>query len=116
MAQFKSVAEAGREIRRIRTEALKSAKGGLRAIYRTLELPGKNPLKDAHAALDAAVLKAYGFDPKDDLLSQLLALNLEVARRIETGQLVTSPGLPPNYPDPAKLITTDCIQPPEANK
>jgi len=27
---------------------------GLRALYRTLELPGKSPLKDAHAALDAA--------------------------------------------------------------
>jgi len=25
-------------------------KGGLRALYRTLELPGANPLKDAHAA------------------------------------------------------------------
>ena len=112
-AQIEAVAEAGREIRRIRAEALKSAKGGLRAIYRTLELPGKNPLKDAHAALDAAVLKAYGFDPKADLLAQLLALNLEVARRIETGQPVTSPGLPPTYPNPAKLITPDCIQPPE---
>jgi hypothetical protein len=33
----------------------------LRAAYRTLELPGKNPLKDAHAALDADALDAYGF-------------------------------------------------------
>jgi hypothetical protein len=31
-------------------------KGGLRALYRTLELPGANPLKDAHAALDTAIL------------------------------------------------------------
>jgi hypothetical protein len=27
----------------------------LPAVYRTLELPGANPLKDVHAALDAAV-------------------------------------------------------------
>ena len=60
---------------------MKAVAGGLRAVYRTLELPGKNPLKEAHAALDRAVLDAYGFDPKGDLLAQLLALNLEVAAR-----------------------------------
>jgi hypothetical protein len=32
-------------------------------------------LKDAHAALDTAVLTAYGFSTKKDLLAQLLALN-----------------------------------------
>ena len=59
--QADAVAEAGREVRRVRSEALTKIKGGLRAVYRTLELPGKNPLKDAHAALDQAVLDAYGF-------------------------------------------------------
>jgi len=59
--QIDAVAEAGREVRRVRADALTKIKGGLRAVYRTLELPGKNPLKDAHAALDAAVLDAYGF-------------------------------------------------------
>jgi hypothetical protein len=39
----------------------------LRAVYRTLELPGKHPLQDAHAALDAAVLAACGFSAKKDL-------------------------------------------------
>ncbi len=56
IAQITAVAEAARELRRIRAEALPRLKGGLRALYRTLELPGANPLKDAHAALDAAVL------------------------------------------------------------
>ena len=59
--QIDAVAEAGRAVRRIRADALTKIKGGLRAVYRTLELPGKNPLKDAHAALDKAVLDAYGF-------------------------------------------------------
>ena len=36
----------GREVRRVRAEALKNIKGGLRALYRTLELPGTNPLKE----------------------------------------------------------------------
>ena len=70
-----------------------------------------NPLKDAHSALDAAVLTAYGFSAKKDLLAQLLALNLEVAARIEPGEPVTALGVPRNYPDPAKLVTKDCIKP-----
>jgi hypothetical protein len=110
VAQIDSVAEAGREVRRVRSEALEKIKGGLRAVYRTLELPGKNPLKDAHAALDAAVLGAYAFSAKEDLLAQLLDLNLQVARRFDAGEAVTAPGSPPDYPDPSGLITDDCIR------
>ena len=106
-----AVAAAGREVRRIRAETLPKLKGGLRALYRTLELPGANPLKVAHAALDAAVLAAYGFKAKADLLAQLLALNQQVAAQIEHGEPVTAPGLPPGLPNPADFITSDCIQP-----
>jgi hypothetical protein len=106
------VDNSAREVRRIRDEALTKIKGGLRAVYRTLELPGQNPLKDAHAALDAAVLAAYGFSAKQDLLQQLLDLNLTVAARIDEGESVTAPGIPPDFPNPKSLITPDCIQPP----
>ena len=109
--QIDAVAAAAREVRRVRAEALRNLKGGLRALYRTLELPGANPLKDAHAALDAAVLAAYGFSAKKDLLAQLLALNLQVAANIEAGSPVTAPGVPKNYPEAKKLVTEDCIQP-----
>ena len=105
------MAKAGREVRRVRAEALAKITGGLRAVYRTLELPGANPLKDAHATLDAAVLAAYGFSPKTDLLAQLLDLNHTVANRITRNEPVTSPGIPPNYPHPESLITEDCIRP-----
>ncbi|MCX6907253.1 MAG: hypothetical protein NTY01_04330 [Verrucomicrobia bacterium] len=90
---------------------LRQTIGGLRALYRTLELPGANPLRDAHAALDSAVLAAYGFNAKKDLLAQLLALNQDVAAKIEQGAPVTAPGVPKGYPDPAKLVTEDCIRP-----
>jgi hypothetical protein len=43
---------------------------------------------------------------------QLLALNLEVAQRIDQAQPVTAPGIPANYPDPKNLVTDDCIKPP----
>jgi hypothetical protein len=131
---------AAREVRRVRAEALRNLKGGLRALYRTLEwtrsrplarlsrafcfaeflspspqtaqVPGTNPLKDAHTALDAAVLAAYGFSAKKDLLAQLLALNQQVAANIENGSSVTAPGVPKHYPDAKKLVTEDCIRPP----
>jgi len=109
--QIDSVAAAARELRAVRAEALPKIKGGLRALYRILELPGANPLKDAHAALDTAVLAAYGFSAKKDLLAQLLALNQEVAAKIEQGNPVTAPGVPQNYPDAKKLVTEDCIKP-----
>lgn len=128
------MAAAAREVRGVRAEALRNLKGGLRALYRTLELPGANPLKDAHAALDAAVFAlwssagsrdsatradysigraTYGFRAKKDLLAQLLALNLEVAAKIERGEPATAPGIPPGYPEPERLVTQDCIQPPD---
>jgi hypothetical protein len=109
--QIDAVAVAARELRRVRAEALSKMKGGLRALYRTLELPGANPLKDAHAALDTAVLTAYGFNPKRDLLAQLLTLNQAVAAKIENGESVTAPGVPQNYPDAKKLVTGNCIRP-----
>lgn len=113
-AQVKTVAEAGRALHEYRRAAMSSnPRLTLRDLYRTLELPGKNPLKDLHAALDQAVLSAYGFDPAADLLAQLLALNGQVAARLAAGEPVTAPGLPPDYPTPAELVSPGCITPPE---
>jgi len=62
-------------------------------------------------ALLSAGLAAYGFSAKKDLLAQLLALNQQVAAKIEKGEPVTAPGVPQNYPDPMELVTEDCIRP-----
>ncbi len=110
-ADIKAVARTARKIREVREVALRSIKGGLRGLYRTLELPGKNPLKSAHADLDDAVLSAYGFSPKKALLKQLLNLNLAVARGIERGEAVVGPGLPPGIRDREYFVTSDCINP-----
>jgi hypothetical protein len=85
--------------------------GGLRALYGILELPGANPLKHTHAALDTAVLAAYGFSAKKDLLAQLLELNLSVAQRLAKTEPVTPPGIPATFPNPETLISDDCIRP-----
>lgn len=76
-----------------------------------MELPGKNPLKDAHAALDAAVLKAYGFEAESGLLTELLQLNQKVAESIRRNERVTAPGIPTDYPNSGALVSDDCIRP-----
>lgn len=63
--------------------------------YDSLREPGRNPLRDLHAALDDAVLEAYGFDRNEDALVQLLALNasiIEAERRRDAVAAVRGPG------------------------
>jgi hypothetical protein len=110
-AQVLAVAEAGRRVRRVRDALLKPTAGGLRGIYRLLELPGRHPLKEAHAVLDAAVLEAFGFSRSTDLLAQLLELNRAVAEAPAARAEVTAPGIPASYPHPSELITADCYAP-----
>jgi hypothetical protein len=97
-AQTRAVAEAGINIRRLRERALADVRGGgLREVYRVLEAPGKDPLKQAHTALDEAVRDAYGFDKKDDVLAALMGLNRDVFSRLGAMQHVTAPGVPSDY-------------------
>jgi hypothetical protein len=114
-AQVDAVAAAGRHLRRIRADAATNDGTGLRVLYRTLDLPGKNPLKDAHDALDAAVMRAYGFSAKADLLRQVLDLNIDVAARIDAGKGVMGPGVPATYSTPALLVSADCFGGPPAS-
>ena len=77
-------------------------------MYRVLEAPGKDPLKQAHAALDEAVRDAYGFGKKDSL-AEVLALNREMLTRLGAMQPVTPPGIPACYPAQEKLVSQDRI-------
>jgi len=77
---------------------------------RALWSASANAENKQHERDDAAVLAAYGFSAKQDLLAQLLALNLDVTARIATAKPVVAPGIPPNYPHPDRLITDDCIR------
>ncbi|MBO0880018.1 MAG: hypothetical protein J2P17_06550 [Mycobacterium sp.] len=47
--------------------------------YDALRTPGKSTLRDMRDRLDAAVVELYGFNPNEDMLAQLLALNLAAA-------------------------------------
>ena len=85
LVDVKKVAVAAKELRFKRNELMNKHDYTLRDIYRILEEPGSNPLKNAHQKLDDAVCAAYGFGKRKDILTQLLALNYEVAERIEKG-------------------------------
>ena len=112
IAQAQKIAAAV-SLRALRRKVMADNNWSLRELYRSLELPGQNALRDAHAELDAAVRAAYGMKSKEDPLAFLLALNATTAQREARGEAVTAPGLPPCASDPSSFLTTDCIQPPQ---
>jgi antitoxin component of RelBE/YafQ-DinJ toxin-antitoxin module len=99
--------KANRVSKRLGTSTSETVRIFVTQIART----GKVPLK-LDAGLDAAVLAAYGFSAKKDLLVQLLELNLSVAQRLENAEPVTPPGIPAAFPNPETLISDDCIRSP----
>ncbi len=111
VAKIRAVADAALALRALRHEIMQANDWSLRELYKSLETPGENRLRAAHAALDAAVRAAYGMKPGEDILAFLLKLNLELAEKEAKGKSITPPGLPSNYPDAKKLVTDDCIQP-----
>ncbi len=114
LKNIRAVAEAACALRTLRREIMGANGWSLRELYKSLETPGENRLRTAHATLDTAVRAAYGMKPDEDILAFLLKLNLELAETEAKGERITPPGLPPNYPDPRELVTEDCIRPPSA--
>ena len=98
-------------LRTLRRETMQKLNCSLRDLYRTLEQPGDNPLRDAHARLDAAVRAAYGIHDDVDPLAFLLELNLACAAKEKAGEKIMPPGLPLSPEEHGQFITEDCIQP-----
>lgn len=65
--------------------------------YDALRTPGQSTLRDMHDRLDAAVVELYGFNPNEDMLAQLLALNLAAATDPEVSTRPGSGGRPEAY-------------------
>ena len=101
-----------RRLRPARPAPRDNAKNGwsLRELYKTLETPGENKLRDAQDALDTAVRAAYGMKPAEDILAFLLKLNLELADKEKKGDPVTPPGLPASIEKPEQFVTEDCVK------
>ncbi len=107
--QIEAVAKEAVALRQLRREVMAKMNWSLRDLYRTLEDPGSNPLRDAQARLDAAVRAAYAMHKEADILAFLLALNQTCAAREAAGEKITPPGLPLPVEEHEKFITSDCI-------
>ena len=114
LAQVKAIAEAAVSLRALRREIMAANGWSLRDLYRTLETPGTNRLRDAQADLDTAVRAAYGMKENEDTLAFLLKLNLDLAALESKGQAIIAPGLPGFVPNPKDFATDDCIKAPDS--
>jgi hypothetical protein len=108
-AQIDAVAEAAVALRTLRRSLMKQHALSLRELYRSLESPGKHPLKDAHTALDRAVRAAYGMGKTKDPLAFLLELNARLAARESAGRTIVGPGWPASA-GRKRLVTADCVE------
>jgi hypothetical protein len=112
LAKIRAVAEAAVSLRALRREIMTANGWSLRDLYRTLETPGTNRLRDAHTALDAAVRAAYAMKENEDTLAFFLKLNLGLTAKESVGESITPPGLPAFITVLGSYVTDDCIQVP----
>src|SRR5699024_606729 len=110
--QVESIAQKAKKLRNVRYDLMEQHGINLRELYRTMDLAGENPLKDAHQKLDNEVRKAYGMKQNDSILQHLLNLNFELAdkEKDSTDNLI-KPGLTDFIEDSSKYISEDCIEP-----
>ncbi len=107
--QIEAVAKEAVALRQFRREVMAKMNWSLRDLYRTLEEPGSNPLRDAQAKLDAAVRAAYAMPKDADILAFLLALNQACAAKEAAGETITPPGLSLPVEERGEFVTEDCI-------
>ncbi|MEM6271624.1 MAG: DNA methyltransferase [Bacteroidota bacterium] len=109
-SEIEAVVRASKELRKNRKRIMETHSKSLREIYRIMEKPGVNPLRMLHNTLDKAVMKAYGFDGRKDILTQVLALNHSLAEAEASGMTIEAAGLPSYIQNPQEYISEDCIQ------
>ncbi|MBN8982051.1 MAG: class I SAM-dependent DNA methyltransferase [Rhizobiales bacterium] len=111
LAAISAVAKAAVELRDMRAAARTKHKLSLRELYRTLDLPGEQPLKKAQEKLDKAVMAAYGMKSDEDPLRFLLDQNHKLAKLEKKKIAIQGPGLPTIASSEKALVTKDCVTP-----
>jgi hypothetical protein len=95
LVHVKQVSLAAVNLRKVRRQVMASNGWTLRKLYRTLDLPGTNLLRDTQSELDEAVRSAYGMSAEDDTLRFLLNLNSRAAKQEALpGKKPSGPGIP----------------------
>jgi len=111
--EVNGVADAARNLRRVRDALMKDNGWSLRALYQAAEVPGPHPLKEAQSVLDEAVRAAYGMPADQEATEFLLELNQLVVEDEAEGRPVQGPGLPRGLdPHDPRWTSNDCIEPP----
>jgi hypothetical protein len=77
-----------------RNEVMVARNWGITDLYNAYFHEPASRLAKLHQALDALVLNAYGWKASEDILSNLLDLNLELADREAAGEIVVGPWAP----------------------
>lgn len=112
-----AVGQAAQQLRVTRDRLMQANGWSLRDLYRSAEVEGPHPLKEAQAALDAAVEAAYGKPADQEATEFLLEMNLALAEDEAAGETIQGPGLPKVDgqdldPKDPRWFSTDCIEPP----
>jgi hypothetical protein len=86
------------ELHQYRSYQMEQKQWGITKLYNAYFHEPASQLYKLHKQLDALVLQAYDFDPTDDLLEKLLALNLALAAKEQRGEPVVGPWDPTQPP------------------
>ena len=86
------------ELHQYRSDQMEQKQWGITKLYNAYFHESASQLYKLHKQLDALVLQAYDFDPTDDLLEKLLALNLALAAKEKRGEPVVGPWDPTQPP------------------
>ena len=76
------------ELHEYRTQQMEQKQWGITQLYNEYFHEPASKLYKLHKELDKLVMKAYGFKSDDDILTKLLDLNLELAKKEKRGEKV----------------------------
>ena len=88
------IRQAMTSLKDYRNEVMLARNWGITDLYNAYFHEPASQLAKLHQALDALVLKAYGWKASEDILSNLLDLNQELAEREAAGEQVVGPWAP----------------------
>jgi hypothetical protein len=104
-----NVAVAGKNVRKVRRTIMQQHGLSLREVYRFFDESTDNELAKAHAILNEAVGKAYGFRRNTPILEFLLDLNLKLAATEQAGKTAQGPGIPAHIVSSGILNSNDSV-------
>ncbi len=82
------------KLHQYRTQQMQAKQWGITQLYNKFFNEPTSQLFKLHEQLDILAMQAYGLNPRDNILEQLLKLNQQLAEREKLGQAVRGPQAP----------------------